>query len=233
MSIDLFRFLPDNVVVARRMAARASGKSVSPRVLNSLGDYPASLPNQVIVTTGLEERGPRTAPTELPPASMDPTQILADIRDLLGRMPAALSDEFRTRFVIQPRESVPFAVPAGPVTVAPAASVAIVQVQISERYCGYLTGVGIGGASPTLANVRWQIRISNAVSPKFNNIVFAVSNLATPLPFTMEITQNSLVQLVAANGNAGPVDLSGVLVGWTEFMSTNKSYGASPASGIG
>lgn len=233
MSNDLFRFMPDNIVVQRRIAARASGKNAPRRVLNSLGDYPAALPNQVVVTQGLEEKGPLTSPTILPPASMDIAQILSDMRDLLTRMPAALSDEFRTRFVVQPRESVPFAVPSGPITVAPAASVAIVQVKVNERYCGYLTGIGIGGSAPTLANVKWQIRIGNMISPKFNNVIFAASNLATPLPFTSEVTQNSLLQLVATNGNPGAVDLSGVLVGWTEFMSTNKQYGSSPASGIG
>ncbi|NDQ57334.1 MAG: hypothetical protein GZ088_09715 [Acidipila sp.] len=216
---------PDNSAVLARARARAG--------VRPLGDYPADLPNRVMITQDLSDKGPVTSPTVQAPLPTDDNSFLRQIRDLLSRMPTALSDEFRTRFIIQPRETWSFIAPGGPVSVGVGAAVAVVDQKIGENFAGFLTAVGVQASAAALANIMWQIRINGSIHPLFSNRVFNASNLATPIPFAMELTQSSRVQLVALNGGGAPVDVSGVLVGWTELLQSYKRYGSTPQSGIG
>lgn len=225
----------DNSAVLRRMQQRGqrNGQSVIGRIPNTMGDYPAELPNRVLVTQGIGEKGPISSPA-VSPASND--DLLQQIRDLIMRLPSAISLEWRTRFIKQPRETVSFINPSGPVAVAPGAAVAVATQKVDQMFTGFLTHVGIGAPAGSLANIIWQIRINDAIDPKFGtngNAVFAASNLSTPIPFALELIQNTKVSIVAINTGGAPVDVSAVLVGWVEFLSTNKQYGTSPSGPVG
>jgi hypothetical protein len=228
----------DNSAVLRRMKARASASPAGSvgMLPNTMGDYPAELPNRVLTTKGIEQLGPVTAPTVAPPANDQLLATIQEMRDLLIRLPQALSMEARTRFIVQPRESVSFIQPSDVISVPAGTAVAICTVQINPMFAGFLTGVGVSAAAGNLPNLTWQIRINGAIHPKFGtngSAIFAASNLATPLPFAFELIQNTQVSLVVLNSAGAAIDVAGVLVGWSEFLSTFKRYGTSPQSGIG
>lgn len=228
----------DNSAVLRRMKNRASSSPAGSVGLlpNTMGDYPADLPNRVLTTKGIEQLGPITSPTIAPPADDQLLATIQEIRDLLTRLPQSLSMEARTRFIVQPRESVSFVQPSDVISIPAATAVAVCTVQISPMFAGFLTGVGVSAAAGNLPNITWQIRVNGAVHPKFGtngNAIFAASNLPTPLPFALELIQNTQVSLVAINNAGAPIDVAGILVGWSEFLSTFKRYGTSPQAGIG
>lgn len=225
----------DNGAVLRRMQNRARrSPSASVGLLpNTMGDYPAELPNRILTTKGVEQLGPITAPTVAPANSDD---LLQQIRDLLLRMPQSLSMEARTRFPVQPRESVSFINPSDVINVPAGTAVAICTQQIDQMFSGFLTHVGVAAAPGNLPFITWQIRINGAVHPKFGvngNAIFSAPTLSTPLPFLFELIQNTQVSLVAINNGVGAIDVSGILLGWSEFLSTFKTFGTSPQSGIG
>ncbi len=214
----------DNDAVLRRKFART----------RQLGDYVAALPNQVISTRGIAQRGPLTSPTIPAAAPTDSNSLLQQIAALLSNLPVALSDEFRTRFIMQPRESVSFLVPGENTSVANSGQpVAIVSFKVNQNFTGFLTHVGVNvspsGGFPSIA---WQIRVNNSVHPNFANRVFSVSNMSTPYPFALELVQNRTITLYAINTGSGSLDVSGVLLGWTEFLADYKPYGTSSQSGI-
>lgn len=217
-----------NDVVARRIQARGG-------LTGPLGDYAAALPNRVVMTREDGPRGPLTSPTVAPAAATDEISLLMQIRDLLSRMPVSLSDEFRTRFIVQPRESVSFIVPGTNLALpADGQPYAIAAFQMNQGFTGFLTHVGVN-VSPSggFPGITWQIRVNNNIHPNFANRVFSASTIATPIPFAFELVQSRTVQLVAINAiGGGAVDVAGVLVGWTEFMADYKRYGAAPQSGI-
>ena len=221
---------PDNGPVLRRMQHRQQRHGAQPSVL---GDYPAELGNRILVTDDGSVKGPVTSPTIPAPGPTDAVSLLTSIRDLLQRMPAALSDEFRTRFIMEPREAVAFIAPSVNTSVAAGQALAVCSQQVAENFSGFLTHVGIFAAAGQLPQITWQIRINGSVHPNFANRIFTASNISNPFPFALELVQKSTVQLVAINAGPGAVDVAGVMVGWTEFLSTYKRYGASPGSGIG
>jgi hypothetical protein len=228
----------DNTAVLRRMRnrQRSASEGIIGQLPNSLGDYPAELPNRVLTTKGVEQLGPITAPTVAPPADDQLLAAILEIRNLLTRMPQSLSMEARTRFVVQPRESVSFITPSDVVSVPPGAAVAVCTQQIDQMFSGFLTEVGVSAAPGNLPLITWQIRINGAVHPKFGNngnAIFSASTVATPLPFVFELIQNTQVSLVAINNGGAAIDVAGILIGWSEFLSTFKRYGTSPQSGIG
>jgi len=233
MSVLSHMSTPDNSAVVRRLLARSRNNSG----LFGLGDYPADLPNRILLTKGDAEVGPISSPVVPGKDSGAPEDILSilkQIRDLLSRGPEMYADEYRTRFVVQPREAISFIAPGGSTTIAAGAAVAVVSQQIDENFTGYLTGVGVNVDPPgSFPSITWQVRVNGAIHPKFSDRIFNANTLATPLPFTLELTQNRLVQLVAINGAGAPIDVSGIMVGWTEYMSAYKRYGSSPQSGIG
>lgn len=223
---------PDNTRVLMREAVKATQGG------SGLGDYQSELHHRVLETKGgagqQGGRGPLSYPVIPKPGDdTDLLAILREIRDLLKRMPQALSLEFRTRFIVPPRESISFIAPSPATNIGVGAAVAVVTQVIPERFTGYLTHVGVStnpvGAA---ANITWQIRVNGSIHPEFSNRVFAGNNLATPIPFNMELTQARTVQLVAINTGGAILSCAGVLAGWTEFMSDYKPYGSSPATGI-
>jgi hypothetical protein len=202
----------------------------SPSRARRLGDYPEILPHRVMLTQSAEERGPVTGPT----IGGEQPDINIQIRDLLARMPKMMSDEWRSRFVMTPREAVSFAEPGGPVAVGVGLAVAVVSVTIEEMFTGFLQWVGVNvDPAGSFASITWQIRINGATHPKFDSNIYNANTLATPLPFSLELPQTSIVQLVAINGAGVPITCSGVLCGWVEYMASFKDYGWSPSSGIG
>jgi len=225
----------DNAGVIKRMQQRANGlghfRGGPP---GALGDYPADLPNRILVTKGLVQAGPLTAPTEIPPPPNTELSALLEIRDMLSRLPYAMQDEWRTRFQMVPREAVSFMAPGGTTTVGIGAAVAIATQQFPELQTGWLTKIGVSVVpAGSFADVVWQLRFDGAIHPQFFNRVFASSSLSTPIDFPCEVVQSRLVQLVAINTGAVPIDAAGILVGFMELMTTNKRYGASPTTGIG
>jgi len=227
---------PDNSAILRKQRLRAAA---NPGQAGALGDYPAELPHRVVSTKGgagqVGGRGPVNAPIIPAPSGETTTDLLRQIRDLLQRMPQAMSLEWRTKFIMTPREAISFIAPTAFVNVLAGAAnaVAVTTQTVQERFTGFLTHVSVA-TNPVGAanNVVWQLRINGAVHPEFANRVFAVNNLGTPMPFWLELTQARTVQLVAINNNAVPVTCAAVLVGWTEFMSDYKPFGAAPATGI-
>jgi hypothetical protein len=209
----------------------------SPRSgMGRMSDYIADTPYRVLQTTGGQggrALGPLSYPIMTGPKIESDTDILRDIRALLERMPASLQDEFRTRFIIQPRESISFNAGSGDVIVGPGLAVAVVSEVVDPRFTGFLTHVGVNVIAPgSFSSILWQIRINGAIHPKYANRVFSASTLSDPLPFAFELTQSRTVELVAVNPTGAPITVQGLLVGWTEFMSTYKSYGSSPQSGV-
>ena len=219
--------LGNNDVVRRRIQARGG-------VLGPLGDYIETLPNQVIMTTGAKGvQGPTTSPTIPPTAPTDNNSLLQQIVALLQRMPVALSDEFRTRFIVQPREAVAFAVPGENIAVPPMVPTIIASFKLADKFTGFLTHIGVNvDPSGEFPNISFQLRVNNNIHPNFSNQIFAASTLSTPIPFALELVQSRTVSLVAINSGPGTTDVSALLVGWTEFMAAYKTYGSSPQSGI-
>jgi len=219
------------------MARRLAQTSKNGQHSGALGDYFNDIYYRTYMVRGSAGQGgvmgPLSAPVIPGQQPEDQISLLRNIRDLLTFMPQAMSDEWRTRFIVQPRESISFATGSASVSVPALGAVAVVSETIDERFTGFLTHVGVdviaGGA---FSDIIWQIRVNGAIHPKFANKVFFASTLATPYPFAFELCQARTLQLVAINTLAAPVQVAGVLLGWTEFMSTFKMYGSSPQSGI-
>lgn len=216
-----------NSAVLRRMAQRGSRGPVDRR---SLGDYPEILPHRVMLTqTGKGADGPVSGSV----SAQQGDGSLSQIRDLLLRLPQMMSEEWRTRFVMTPREAISFIAPGGPTSVPAGMAVAIVSQQIDELFTGFLTHVGVNVIAPAaFSSITWQIRINGAIHPKFTDRIFSAPTISTPVPFTLELTQNRTLQLVAINTGGVAVDAAGILVGWTEYMATFKNYGSAPSAGI-
>jgi len=228
--------MPDNTAVVAREMLRAQGRN-GKSAPGALGEYIQDLPHRVLQTTGgagqTGARGPMTAPVIPGPRADTVLSVLQDIRALLDRLPEAMSLEWRTKFIMTPREAIAFIAASNSVLVPAGTAVAVVSQTTQERYTGFLTHVGVG-VSPVggFSDVIWQIRVNGAVHPEFANRQFFAPTLATPLPFPFELTQSRTLQLVAINTSAVDLECQGVLCGWTEYMGNFKMYGASPATGI-
>lgn len=228
-----------NEAYLRRSQARGNA---TPHVLgsakqNGLGEYVTDLRYRTLQTRGADGQGNIGGPLSYPviPAAqeMSVQGWLQRIAFLLEQLPMAMSLEWRTRFIMQPRESLSFLVGSGDVSVPAGAAVAIVTETTDERFTGFLTDVGMNVIAPgSFSSIVWQIRVNGAIHPKFANRVFSASSLSTLYPFAFELSQSRTVQLVAINTAGVPITVQGVMAGWTEFMADFKSYGSSPATGV-
>jgi len=231
--------MPDNTMIRRKLAAMRG-----PRSLGELSDYPADLPYRVLSTkSGAGQEGgaidgglgPVTAPVISGQECVDELCLLREIRDLLLRMPESMLLAMRTQLVLTPREAVSFITLSGTVNVpiAPNNIVVICTQTIQPNQVGYITKVGVNvmGAG-SFPDITWQIRVNGAIHPEFANRIYSAANLGTPDDFVMELIQGRIVQLVAINTSAVPVNVQGKLVGWTESLSDVKPYGGFPMSGI-
>lgn len=222
---------PDNAVIARKLAA-----------MRGLGDYPADLPYRVLSTKGGAGQqggaidggwGPVTAPVESGEDCDTELCWLKKISRQLEHLPERLALTWRTRFVVCPREAVSFIALSGTVSVPAGTAVAVVNQVVQPRFSGFVTRVGISVLAPaSFPDVTWQLRINGAVHPEFANRIFSAGNLNTPDDFVFELIQGRTVQLVAINTSGLAIDVQGKLVGWTEFLTDDKTYGGSPSSGI-
>lgn len=202
-----------------------------------LGDYPAELPHRVLYTKGGAGQegglGPLSSPVIEGPEADTELSYLRQIRDLLYRLPFALSSEWRRKFIMPPRESISFLTSAYWVNVAPAAAVVVASQTVQQLYTGFIRRIGVGCNPPGgLVNIIWQVRVNGSVHPEFSNRVFAANSLAVPLPFDFEMLQSRTYELVAINNGAALLTCAGIMGGWTEAMSDYKDYGSSPATGI-
>lgn len=228
--------MPDNSAVLAREVLRARGRN-GRSAAGALGEYIQDLPHRVLQTTGgagqSGGRGPMSSPVIPGPRTDTVLSVLQDLRALLERLPETLSLEWRTKFIMTPREAISFIAPSNSVLVPAGTAVAVVSQTTQERYTGFLTHVGVG-VQPvgSFSDVIWQIRVNGAVHPEFSNRVFFAPTLSTPLPFPFELTQSRTIQLVAINTSAVDLECQGLLVGWTEYMGNFKMYGASPSTGI-
>jgi hypothetical protein len=202
-----------------------------------LGDYSAELPHRVLYTKGGAGQegglGPLSSPVIEGPEADTELSYLRQIRDLLYRLPFALSSEWRTKFIMPPRESISFLTSAYWVNVAAGAAVVVASQTVQQNYTGFIQGVGVG-CNPfgSLTDIIWQIRVNGSVHPEFSNRVFAVNTMSVPLPFNFEMLQSRTYDLVAINNGVALITCAGILTGWTEAMSDYKMYGSSPATGI-
>lgn len=225
---------PSNAGTVARINAKQAGQ---PKGLGAMDDYIDPLYWRSFDTQGDAgpggERGPVSAPIIAAPEDESEIGLLRSIRDLLYNLPQAMSLEWRTRFIVRPRESISFLAPSPNVTIAAGAAVAVVRQTIQERFTGFLTDVGIAAfPDSALTDLTWQIRINGNIHPEFADRVFSANNLSTLHPFFFELTQARTLELVAINTGGAPIVTAGVLAGYTEYMSDYKPYGASPAAGI-
>lgn len=216
--------MADNSLFRRRQAARG----------RPLGDYQDPLYYRAIKTTGGAE-GPLSYPAV--PGDVIGNTVedkLDELIRLLTDLPQRLSLEARTRFSIEPREITPFIATNNVVALPANGSVAVATFVLGERYTGFLTAVGTTVLPPGAAgNVGWDVRISGFIHPNYDKLIFTQNTLSTPIPFEVELTQSTTVSLVANELAGVATSVGGILVGWTEFMSTYKPYGAESASGLG
>jgi len=225
----------DNSAIRRKLAAMQQARG--------LADYPADLPYRVLSTKGGAGQqggaidgqwGPVTAPVVSGAECNDELCLLREIRDLLYRLPDAMLLALRTQLVVTPREAVSFvALSQGTVNILAGAQAVVVTQTIQPRFAGYITHVGINVLAPAaFPDITWQIRVNGAVHPEFAGRIYSAANLNTPDPWVLELIQGRVVQLVAINTSGAPIDVQGKLVGWTEYLTDNKSYGGSSATGI-
>jgi len=222
--------MSDNSLVRRQLQNRR------PQHPQSMGDYMDPLNYQTFRTHGGEPPGPLAYPTK--PGDIVGEGVEAKLDELirlLRSLPRSLSLEFRTKFPIQPRESVPFLATQAYVAVPAGATRTVASFALPERYAGFLTHVGTrvvpAGSS---ADIAWDVLIvRDKVHINYDKLVFEQDTLDTPLPFLFELTQSSTVNLQCTNNGLVPVDVGGLLQGWTEFLHSYKPYGAESASGIG
>lgn len=201
--------------------------------VRNLGDLPADPLYQRIEPpmpgAGGGSLGPVTTPIVTPqqPADMD------SLYELLARLPDHLQLVARRNFMIVPREAVPICVPSLPTSVGASAQVNIVSYTVPDQYVGFITGIGFEVYGNAWSDIRWSFMANNAIHPALNEQQFNAANLATPLPFPVEITQARIVRLRANNTNStSPIYCAALLVGWLERMTGEKGYGTAPQSGI-
>ena len=204
---------------------------IAPR---NLGDYQDPLYYRAFKTTGGAE-GPLSYPV-IPGDIVGNTveDKLDELIRLLSDLPQRQSLEMRTRFSMEPREITPFIATNNIVALPAGGTVAVATFALNERFTGFLTHVGTAVVPAGAAgNVGWDVRISGFVHPNFDKLIFTQNTLATPIPFEFEVTQSTIISLVANELAGVPTNVGGILVGWTEFMSLYKPYGAESASGLG
>jgi hypothetical protein len=218
-----------------------------PRGLQGLSDYEAALYRRTIETRGGAGQGtgpygPDASPIIPIEGEKTEKQILTDIRNLLFHMPEAMVLAFRTHFLMQPREGIPWAVPSATVALAGVigATVDVATFTMDERFTGAISGVGVNVIPPgSFPDVTWDLLMgtgpNRTVIPGFSARTFGQNTYQQPNPFLFEITQSRTITLRATNLVAAPVSVQGIITGWREFMGASdyKGYGASPATGIG
>lgn len=230
-SAALYGRQKDNTELLKRQAIARRGQA------GPLGDYPAELPHRVLSTKGgagqMGGRGPLSSPVVEGPQVETELGYLSQLCDLIYRLPQAMSNEWRTKFIMPPRESISFLTSAYWVDVAAGAAVVVASQTVQQNYTGFIQYLGIG-ANPLggLTNITWQIRVNGFVHPEFSNRVFAANTLGNPLMFNLEMLQSRTYDVVAINGGGALISCAGIMVGWTEQMSDYKMYGSSPATGI-
>ncbi len=177
--------------------------------------------------------GPLVGPVATPNAAQPPAENLDKIAQLLRDMPMQLVQFFRKYYVVQPREALPFvAVPSSnPVAIPPSSSATLCSYTVPDKFAGYLTGIGVQVGTPG-ANVTFTLQINGIPHPTFINQAIIHDCLDTPIPFVYEVTTGKLLELVINNNEtAATIYVSGILEGWTEFLTDNKNYGITPMGG--
>ena len=224
---------PNNTSMRQHMENQYVRRNQRPGATGALGDYIQELPNRTVITKGPNVfEGPLSAPVVAVENFQTWQDWLGAILEELRRLPERMSLEWRTSFPMQPRESISFINPSLDITVAAGTAVAIVSQTIEERFTGFLTEVGVNVFGGSFADITWQLRVDGAVHPEFADRIFNQNHVQDPLAFVFELTQARTVELVAINTSLVDIDVQGILIGWTEFMSTFKSYGSSPQSGV-
>ena len=224
---------PDNSLILAKMNAQKQKRGNRGQT-GALGEYIQQLPYRTLVTKGpAQVEGPLSVPVIESPENIQGTDdFLYEILDSLRTLPQRMALELRTRFPVQPRESISFVASSGDVTVAAGTASAIVSQTVQERFGGFLTHVGVNVVPGAFSDITWQVRVNGAVHPEFSGELFTQNNIPEPYPFLFELMQARTVELVAINSSGVDIDVQGVLLGWTEFLSSFKPYGSSPQSGV-
>jgi len=217
---------------------RALARQRQLRGQRGLADYESDLYNRVLPPTGdANAKGGGIMPIQpaaVASGTLTQEQMIQEIVALLQTMPAAMSLNFRQNFAVEPRERLPFIATAAPTTLGAGATATIVSQLVDEKFGGMLTNIGVGVEPPgSFSSIKWYLKVNGSTHPKFSGLIFNANTLATPLLFSFEICSSRTVELVAENVGLGAINVSGLLVGWTEFLSENKGYGYTPSSGIG
>lgn len=199
--------------------------------MGTMNDYPADLPNRVMRAGG--PTGPLTNPIQRPSNDNKSAQeALNLLNQQVKSLPADLALMWRKTFVVPSREQIPLLVTAAPTQVT-ANKVTVVTTTIDQKFGGFLTHVGVS-ATPggVMSSLQWSLEFDGQPHAKFTNLVFNANYLSPPLPWQIELISGKKVSLVVTQpGGTVPVDVCGILIGWTEYLSTYKPYGLKAASG--
>lgn len=198
--------------------------------MRGFGDYDAELYKQVIAPAA---GTPARQITATKPADAQPspsTQMADDI-----------TTQWRTKFIYQPRESLPLIVPTAGITLpggnTQATIIQVLQFTMSERNCGYLQSLKlVCEPDGSMQDVKWSLFLGQSALAQFSNLQFLSALTAEPIPCALEICANRTLTLKAQLNSANTADqvtVGAMFLGWYEYISQSKPYGNTPASGIG
>jgi hypothetical protein len=196
--------------------------------MGNMNDYDAELYQQVVAPLmGSPARG--IAPVK-------PADSGAAVSAPATNM--GLVKEWRTRLVQQPRESLPlFAATPGVQLTRGAVPTDILTYTMSERNTGYLQSIRLVTLPPgSMQDVKWSLFLGQSVLAQFSQMQFITEMTLHPIPFLIEICANRVLTLRAqlvSTSLADHVTCAAMFNGWFEYISQDKPYGNTPASGIG
>lgn len=207
--------------------------------LAGMADYESPLIRRQMASNGHAGQGEALGPVAdvVYPAPSEPTQQQMDNarNHILADLPFQIAMELRRQLMLPSREAIWFARTGQVQALAAGATATVITVTMQQRQTGALEYIGtnilpIGSA----ANVAWSILVSTQVGhPFINQQVMLANTLGNPYKFRMELIQSQTISLQATNNGPGAVDVQGVLIGWEEYMSDDKQFGSSSASGVG
>lgn len=205
--------------------------------IRGLNDYDASLPQRMLPSQGRagqgQEMGPIAWPVEPAPTKLTQLNLLLAILQALKTMPHEIFIEARRQLMIPSREAIWFNASSGFVTIAAGATAIVVTQVVDERATGALEAIGLNCVPiGAMTNQRWSLVIDNGIHPKFGERTFTEDTVGRPRAFRQELIQSRTISITCRNTAAVPVQVAAVLIGWHEYMSDQKAYGSSSASGF-
>ena len=207
----------------------------------ALADYGAALPRRIEPSHGHAGQGEAMGPVAMPvvPAPREENELNTQkaSRSILADMPFQMIMELRRQLMLPSREAIWFTRESGDVALpAGIGSTAdVITLTMDENQTGALEFYGTA-VIPALGStdVTWSLLNSTTGGhPFLTNQVLPTNTMMFPRKFRQELIQSRTVTLRATNQVAGAMIVRAVLIGWEEYMSSEKHFGSSSAAGIG